>query len=390
MFMKDLEDIVDFANLVFNLKGEDIGDFEEFLPKAYSEAGAHRLMHHTIEEKGKIRALIDLYLFELRQEDCALKAAYVGTVSVHPKSRHKGYMTELMRRAQESAKSQKCDLMLLDGHRHRYRYYGFERAGIKYNYNITRDSIRHCCQNTHSCAGGVKKRCRFKLISEENADISGIIDKLYALYSRRNVTARAREDFLAVLKSWQACTYAVYYDERLSGYINLSSDERSIFEFEFADISVLPDVIYEFMDEFDSDELGVTVGADEQDKTERLDNMCDYFNVGLSHQVKILNYKNVLEFLLKWKSRYAKLADGDWIIRISQEKKNFMMSVHCGEVKVCETESAPDIAVDGMELVYMLTTPYFYQELQRRDSKIKNAPAGWLPLPFYLPEADAF
>ena len=56
--MKDLEDIVDFANLVFNLKGEGI-NFVELLPKAYSQDRADRLKHHIIEENGKIRAGIE-------------------------------------------------------------------------------------------------------------------------------------------------------------------------------------------------------------------------------------------------------------------------------------------------------------------------------------------
>lgn len=409
--MKDLEDIVDFANLVFNLKGEGI-NFVELLPKAYSQDRADRLKHHIAEENGKIRALIDLYPLELKQDDCVLKAAYVGTVSVHPSSRHKGYMTELMRQAQESAEAAGCDLMILDGSRCRYQHYGFERAGIKYNYNITHNSIRHCCQSLYGDDFTAERHYRFEALDKQTDDYDAVIDELYKLYSRRHVRARSREDFWLCLQSWGGSVYTVYRmhteitrnQERcgegsctyiLEGYINLSYDERNIFEFELADISRLPEVIYEFTDRLDNDETGITVGADETDKMSMLDKMCDYYNVGMSHQIKLLNYRNVLEFLLKWKAKYIKLAEGEYTIAINETGSACHISIKntnaAQEIKVEATSAAPDISVeDSKELVCLFTTPLYFQEQQHPQSRLNNPPCNWFPLPFFLPEADAF
>ena len=81
-----------------------------------------------------------------------IKAAYVGTVCVHPASRGKGYMIELMKRAEEDALQQGSALMLLDGDRHRYQYFGFERAGVGYRFQMEQNNIRHCCAQTYSAA----------------------------------------------------------------------------------------------------------------------------------------------------------------------------------------------------------------------------------------------
>ena len=304
-------------------------------------------------------------------------------------------MTELMKQAEESARAVQCDLMILDGGRHRYRHYGFERAGIKYNYNITRDSIRHCCQSLYGDDFGAETFYSFEIMDRQTEDADDIIDRLYALYSRRHVTARSREDFLPCLQSWGGIIYLVYHNENLVGYINASFDERNIFEFELDDIYMLPEIIYEFIDNIDCDETGITVGADETEKMGFLDKMCDYYNVGMSHQIKILNYRNVLEFLFKWKSKYRRLEQGECTIVINETGAGYQVTVSdagaAQEIKVETACTVPDIIVENSsELVYLLTTPLCFREQQNPQGKLKNIPNGWFPLPFFLPEADAF
>ena len=162
-----------------------------------------------------------------------------------------------------------------------------------------------------------------------------------------------------------------------------------------ADISRLPEVIFEFTDELDNDETGITVGADETDKMSMLDKMCDYYNVGMSHQIKLLNYRNVLEFLLKWKAKYIKLAEGEYTIAINETGSACHISIKntnaAQEIKVEATNAAPDISVeDSKELVCLFTTPLYFQEQQHPQGRLNNPPCNWFPLPFFLPEADAF
>ena len=145
------QDILDFANMVFSMEHGSI-DFEALYPKAYSKECCHIPVHHTIEENGKMKALIDVYpvTLKLNGSDLSIKAAYVGTVSVHPKHRGKGYMTQLMQRAECDARERGFDLMLLDGNRHRYRCFGFEKAGAKYSFNVRLRNIWHRCRELYT------------------------------------------------------------------------------------------------------------------------------------------------------------------------------------------------------------------------------------------------
>lgn len=387
---EEMNDLIDFANMVFSMSSGSV-DFERLLPKAYSEDRNMLATHHLMKEDNNIRALIDVLPMELRLEEESIKAGYIGTVSVHPKSRGKKYMITLMERAEEQARAEGKDILMLDGNRHRYQHYGFEKAGMKYCFNITGDSIRHCCNALEQ----EEKEYRFALLEETD---ERLIDNAYALYTKRKVTARSREDFYLCLSSWEADTYVVLDGEECIGYLNVAANERNIFEFELTDIKELPFIIKAFMEEIASDELGIHAAMDEPHKIDCLDLMADYYTVNTSHQIKILNHENVLRFLLQWKRATYKdknaMQEGSFIIGVcsgeNKEQNNYLLGYEAGKISVTQTDLKPHMVLEEKELVKTLTTSYYFHALQKPDNALCNAPHGWFPLPFFLPEADAF
>lgn len=383
---EDIDEMIDFANMVFSMSSGSV-DFEGLLPKAYSPERNMLAAHHLIKEDGRIKALVDVLPMTLQMGEETLRAGYVGTVSVHPKARGRKYMITLM----EQAKAQQCkegtDILILDGNRHRYQHYGFEKAGMKYCFNITSDSIRHCCKAIES----EEKDYCFKLLEEKDKKL---LDICYRLYQSRVVTARSREDFYLCLRSWEADTYAILEEENCVGYMNVSADEREVFEFELTDSKILPFVIRAFMTEIGSNELGIYAGMDESLKIEQLDCMSDYYTVNASHLVKILNYEKTLHFLMQWKQSYTKLQEGSFVLGVcSEEKKGqhqYLLEYQEGKVSVTQTGLQADMVLEEKELVKTLTTSYYFHALQKPDSPLVQAPKGWFPLPFFLPEADAF
>lgn len=391
--IRQTQDILDFANMVFSMEYSST-DFEALLPKAYSPEHCGIVTHHMIREEDRIKALIDTYPITLRlrgENGRAVRAAYVGTVSVHPNARGKGYMIELMRRTEEYARKQGYALMILDGERHRYQYYGFERAGIQYDFRIETGNITHCCARLY------KKEYMAAPVfcfAELQAD-SPYLDGLYKLYQRKLLTARTREDFWWCLQSYSASTYVILRDGEPVGYVNLSEDRGTLREFEILDMGDCCRVLYDLMMEFDMEQLRVSVGMDEKDKIMELERACDSCSAAMSHQIKILDYEAVLGLLLDWKQKYDTLVISEYVLGIRDEQEdsteNYLLSVTEDGVSVARTERAADTVLEKMELVRVLTTSIYFVEQQRGESnKIKNAPAGWFPLPFHLPEADTF
>lgn len=387
---EDMSELVDFANMVFSMSSGSI-DFERLLPKAYSEERNMLATHHLIKEEGHIKALIDVLPIELRLEEDSLKAGYIGTVSVHPKARGRKYMITLMEQAEKQAREDGLDMLILDGNRHRYQHYGFEKAGMKYCFNITGDSIRHCCQTLRQ----EEREYRFVLLEETD---TVWIDKAFSLFQKRTVTTRTREDFFLCLSSWEADIYAVLAGEEYVGYLNVSADERNIFEFETVDVKEVPYIIKAFMEETGRDELGMHAAMDEPQKIDLLDLMADYYTVNTSHQIKILNHTKVLHFLLKWKRAVYEdknaMQEGSWVIGIrsveTEEQSNYLLEYKNEKVAVSRTDLQADIVLEEKELVKTLTTSYYFHTCQKPDHPLQKAPKGWFPLPFFLSEADAF
>lgn len=391
--MTKTEEILDFANMVFSMEHGGI-DFAALIPKAYSEKRCKIPTHHMIKEENKIRALIDTYPIVLRLDGkvrTMLKAAYVGTVSVHPNSRGRGYMARLMKAVEEDALRQGCALMILDGDRHRYQYHGFECAGIRCHFQIDMGNIIHCCSQIYDKAYMASPVYSFEELEEQ----SPCLDCLYALYQRRIVTARSREDFWLCLQSYRAFAYVILRGGKPAGYMNLSADGKNVSEIELEDIRELPRVLYDIMMGFELEQLGISVGMDETDKIEQLEKACGCCDIAMSHQIKILNHEAVLEFLLNWKQEYSTLAINDYVLGVRNDQTgdtvNYQLSVTQDKISVSRTERAADTDLEALELVRLLTTGFCFVEQQKGwRSKIKNAPSGWFPLPFYLPEADTF
>ena len=389
---EETEDILDFANMVFSMSYRSI-DFARLIPKAYSKKRCHIPIHHMIKENEKIKALADVYPVTLKQlsknntdMDVEIKAAYIGTVCVHPNSRGKGYMKTLMQKVQEDAISEGFDIMFVDGNRHRYQNYGFEKAGIKYEYCVRYKNIKHMYNRLYG--EYIEPVYSFEPVEDD----SPYIDKMYKLYSKKNVMARTKEEFFLNLKGNRAYTYAVLEGESFAGYINISEDESGIHEIELENVSEIPGIIYDLFEELALDEVMITAGVDEIEKTEWLDKICDFCSMQMSHQIKILNYEKVLSFLLSWKQKYCALSDGKYVIGIEAESYNiYSMEIKEGNISVMETSTEnPDIILEEMDFVKLFTTGMFFQECNKNDSSVKNAPQGWFPLPFFLPEADAF
>jgi hypothetical protein len=274
--------------------------------------------------------------------------------------------------SEEAAKG--TDLLILDGERSRYAGFGYEKAGRKYSFDIEYKSA------LNEASGFMPYT--FEEIDEDNI----LLDKIYELYAKRNVTARDKNSFYVSLLSMKAATFGVIEKGRIVGYVNLSEDEKNINEFELEDVNDIPKLMLDIMDGFGLSRLGVTVGADEIDKIRNLEKVSAYYNVSQSHQIKILNYEKVLRFLFKWKMKYRELVEGEYVFGIRQDKGvcNYRVSIKDREVDVRETNDKAVDVYEERELVRIFTTEYYYIE------DTNHAPTGWLPLPFFLPEGDSF
>ena len=102
-----------------------------------------------------------------------LRVGFIGNVAVHPYSRGKGYMKELMRRAEIVMRQRGCDLAALSGQRQRYEYFGYYQACLEAVFTVTRNNLRHVLGPEYQ----TPLRCR-EVAPEEKE----MIKELYEMY----------------------------------------------------------------------------------------------------------------------------------------------------------------------------------------------------------------
>jgi predicted acetyltransferase len=371
------DEILDFANMVFSMEYTGI-DFSTYLPKAYGDIENGKVTHHMLlaGDKDKIVGLIDTYPVKLCVGELgSISADYVGTVAVHPRHRGMGYFSNLMNKVYKEAVANNIDLLIVDGEKSRYGNFGYEKAGTRYHFDITFKSALSTCKDEPPCFS-------FEEIDSEDTHA---IDIIYKLYSTRHVTARSRKDFYVSLLTNKSSVYAVTKQGKIKGYVNMSSDEKNIHELELSDESDLPKLILDLLEGFELGEIAVNVGADEISKIKYLEKLSSYYSITQSHQIRIINYEKVIRFLLIWKQQYTEIIDGEYIFGIirPEGEAHYIIKVESSQITVEATDKITDDIFTEREFVKIFTTNYYYLE------KI-DAPAGWFPLPFYLPEADTF
>ena len=367
----DAEAILDFANYVFSLSDRP-HDFKTLLPKLYGEGCDTARYHHLILEDGKIRAMVCVCPTELSVAGKTLKAGCVGTVSVHPYARGRGYMKRLMARAVADMKEEGDSFSLLDGQRQRYEFFGYERTGILFSLTLTEKNVRL------GFGGADAESVSFR----EFGDGSGEWERAaYGLYRGLPVTgARGAEDFAAVCRSWDGRSYAVLDRGRFAGYLTVCGD--TVTEIELADPSRLPAVCAALFREFGCKSLQFTLPAYDTEKLRILSRVCEGYEIGCANCYQIFDYAAVIGAFLTLKSSLRPLRDGKMVLGV-KGAETVEICVRGGKPSVRRTEERADCTLTPAEAAAGLFSPLGSTSLFSLP-----CPEGWFPLPLYVPRAD--
>jgi len=364
----DREEIIDFANYVFS-QAHVPHDFKTLLPKVYAdhlpELGAE---HFIARQAGRIRALVADRPLALRVPGDTLRAGCVGTVSVHPYSRGEGHMKQLMKMLLDDARARDYDLLMLGGQRQRYNYFGFEQVGWAYRYVIEAPSVRHALGGVD--ASGVS-------FTELSEDRPGEVDFACALAASQPVGGeRPRERFLDIMHSWHSACRLIRIDGRMAGYV-MGADQ----EIALTDENELPRVVKALFEADRPGRLSISCGPHQTRRLEILSGIGSSRSVGSVEMINVLNWRHVLEALLKLRASFMPLEDGALTLSIGGGAP-LTIRVRDGRPSVGEEGLAADLALTHLEAERKL----FALEAFALGSACKN----WFPLPFFVSPADTF
>ena len=382
--IEDYDEVLDFANYVFS-HAHSPTDFRVLLPKLFKPEYFMDGINYLAREGGKIKALVGSYPLEIKfgSKGISLPGRGIGTVSVHPYCRSKGYMKTIMKMAVEDMKRDGIVFSCLGGQRQRYEYFGYTLAGIIHNFSCNTANISHTL--------GREWKSGFSL-KELGATDSDSLNRIHAMHEAKSVRAgRDREKLFDILSSWKAKTLVVSEGGNFAGYI-VHQSGKTISEIYLKDFSRLPEVLGLFLKEQESDSTAVYATAHEHEKIACLSGFAESHRQGAAYQFAVLDHEKFANAFIKQKACTGEIREGDFVFRVEDKTMDgttgsairlFAGKDGCGAEK---TDRKPNLKMTGIEAVRFLacSTTALTHPAIRESGFLRDA----LPLPVFWEKAD--
>lgn len=372
----DFPNILNFINMVFSMS-HCPHDFRQLLPKLYEKGQEEKSIHYLALENEEIKACVCVLPITLCCENKTITCATVGSVSVHPYSRGKGYMRKLMHIAIEDMKKSNISMSTLSGLRNRYQYYGYEKGGFVFQYCFTSDNFRHCRERFPK-----RKITLCQIQDTKNPLLTEIqqIQENQILFVKRNSS-----DFLAIMKSWNAKLYGILENQICKGYVALQGNQ--ILEMRLTDKALLFASLEECLKESGSKELFLRILPYDTYLLKECTQLFESFTIALDDNYMIFDYPKVLDFFLNVKSKYTSLNSGSWDFTIKGHR-TFQIQVDNGVPSVTQLkdlEGKSSVNFSSFESILALFAPNCGMGLL--ETKLPEN-CNWFPLPLALSPFD--
>lgn len=284
---EDKNDIIDFIDYVFS-KAHRPHDFATLLPKLYGDSADTTAHHFIIKEDGKIVAAILAYPVEMTLFGERLMSIGVGSVSVHPRARGRGFMDDLLAAVDEHAHEYNADFAVLGGNRQRYGYYGFDLAGCHLSATLYRHNAVHAFKDADTSG--------LSLVPMTDVHVNAAA----ALHDAQpSFCHRSREMFITILKNWNNAPMAILRGDDLIGYcvINPISGGQFVTELVLENEDDCPAVLRHMSDLYGN--LTLHTPAWNAQRVKLLTCVCQTFSLSPNHMMKFYHPQRMISALQK-------------------------------------------------------------------------------------------
>lgn len=372
----DYEEVVAEADRGFGHKPEE-DFFRTIQPKLYRTDDTMD-SHYLVREDGKIAGLLCAYNADMDVMGKKLRSCGIGTVCVLPEYRSRGYMKGLMKYADDRMVEDGVDFAILGGRRQRYEHFGYTVAGSNLCAHFRK-------QNAFYLYGpDADFSYRFADVAREDDET---LDKMYDLYMKKPVKVlRSREKFYDILSGESVRPVVITKNGEFFGYCHLNGNNGGTGEIELVDFSELGHVLNDIMNFYGTG--GIDIGFTECNNAEKqlfLTLNAEGFGVSSIEEIKILNFKSVIDAFLTVKSTVKNLVDGECSFDIEGHKP-FKITVKNNSVSVEDFEGEAEV-----KMPYLVAIQKFFSHGGANYNYGIKMPAvaeSWFPAPFWFSPPD--
>ena len=374
--------LISFINGVFFTDDPSNREFLEILPKIYKDKYRPAYSNFVVQDENtrEFRSAIGNFYCDMTAGGETMKACCIGNVAVGTKFRGMGYMKKLMQMSVEDMKANGTALAYLGGQRQRYGYFGFEHAGVSFEFGFGPNCFRH---SLHEMASGFE--CAE--LSPEDIKSLEVIKKINDLKPVH--AARPVDDLDDILRSWRQKPFTVKENGETVGYIVFNREMNAVCEFGIIDFDKLDRIVAACFETARKVNPGTGLrffcGSFEKEKIDFFTKNCDGIDMGGCEMILVLDYEKVIRAYLKAEAQYKKLADGCVTVLIHGENgdENLTITVKDNAVGVEKTDNKPDVIFSHKE-----ATRAFFSLYPNEREVFPPEVKSWLPLPMYQNGCD--
>ncbi len=381
----DYDEALALLNLAFHGSDSTKPSFEVSLPKMWKRDDEHMGKHIAYRVDGQLKTIVGIYPLKTKIGAHEFTFCTVGNVATHPDSRGKGYMHELMTAAISELARMNADAARLGGLRQRYERYGFEPAGTKYTYTLTKRNIMSI-QDAGLTAG------KIKFVPIGLGD-TGYLAKARELFARQVIAVEraSPEEFYLSTKAWQMNPWAALDENgEMMGYLVASDNKASLAEqlsYSYGSDGRLIDMIFAWVMQNDLDSLKLELAPWDRQSCRALGRLCENMSVSVASSFLVRSWAEITNALIELKAQQDKMPEGCLVLGI-EGYGNIMMKVQDGAGSCCRTDQKAVLTLtplDATRLLFGHMPPWTVEDLSH-TATLPSAPAAmllnsWLPLP---------
>jgi len=371
--LDEFAEAIDLINFVFS---HTYGphDFETMLPKLYRPEPELVRCHWGVREDGALVALAGSYPLTWQVGESALRVAGIGAVATHPRHRGSGLMRAVVGHCVAEARANGCHLSWLDGLGHRYRHFGYERAGAEVSFQLT--------ERDFAVAGIDADGMRFRRLREGDA----LLEQAARLHAGQRVHWRRPPAELArICASWGGALYAALEGDELAAYLVAARDRNSVTELVAVDAATAVRVAAAWRAERSAPRVQVAVSPWQHALARRLGALADSTRVQCCGNWQVFDWPAVLAALLAERARAEPLPAGKAVVEIAGA--GCLRLWVDGAAAGCELSNAePQVRLTAAEALRALGGPL--PNCFPAPNTVPATLGAWCPLPFHIPSAD--
>lgn len=376
----DYEELLDFIDLVFSQHSRP-HHFHNDLPLLFEPTDASMRNQYVLREHGRIRAAIGVIPYIYCVGDARFRTCTITNVATHHQHTGKGCMQRLLAAAIADMKADGVAFATLHGNRERYRYWGFDSAGVVHQAVFTRENALHRMRREPL------RTYRFTELQDDDQEHIALCLERFNQEPQRYL--RPPETFMKTMRMWHATPYRIHdAEDRFCGYLNFGSywGGRHIQELLLADDRETADVVAAFLQHLDLPDVVLSISPFHPVMFESAYSSCESRHSGEMCRVAIYRLDELLAACLNAKQRaLGSLPQGELVLESVYGRHRIRND---GGFTVTTTDQTPDLSVEGTTVNAFLFGPS--ESVIPYDRQKLGALGNWLPAPLFIHAVDRY